>query len=332
MRFVFVVQVVLVLFAVQFVILGVIFVIKKQIRKFNSSFPPNRSSSSLDDQDLVNGDTADDIFKVPEWFQSKVVREYEQKKVSMQYSVPLSSLPEWASLSFAPLSSVLTEPPNEAVALVSHPALTITSSAVPRLDFVILSNRAIAQHRQSYGLPFVLHNVSGLARTVQLWTDSFLATQLGPNRPVSVERSTSPLFTYYTLQGKVDALGLELLSWTPPQIELPMTYKQFSALLRASTYYGPKPVGKPPSSPTHWHYLTIPAHIGARTPWLMSAFPFFDEARALPPEDPLLLIRPPQPRGEKLFKGVNCRLAQQGVAAAAHFDSHDNWVAVVRGK
>ncbi len=33
-----------------------------------------------------------------------------------------------------------------------------------------------------------------------------------------------------------------------------------------------------------------------------------------------------------MYRGINCRLGMKGVAAAAHYDGHRNFVAMVRGR
>lgn len=375
-----IVQVILALLVAQVVILGVIFVLKKQMRKLKAPVPSidyghlRGESSGFVEVDAPMS-IESDIYFVPKWYEEQVVQEYNQKHQLMQLLEPPSTLPSWAAMPFAKLGSLLSHhttasesAPAPAPAPASSPVPVTTREMIHRLDFTSNSERFVAARKKAYGLPFVLSNLTGMSHAVQRWTSAFLAHNLGSRRPLMVERSTTPLFTYYTLAGKVDELGLQLLSWTPPQIEVPMTYMQFAQLVNASTRYNS--VSAPDTainntaasaSSEHsatdtriytgpYHYLTLPAHIGARSPWVMASFPFFDESLPLSPNDPLLLIRPLSNTeavnsdaissghsgggrgGQKLFKGVNCRLAQQGVTAAAHFDAHDNWVALVRGE
>jgi hypothetical protein len=350
MRFFFVVQVVLVLLVVQVGLLGVVFVLKKQIKRFNVPVPTIDFDESHVDvghgpvgsSDVPESD--DDIFSVPKWFQEKVVRDYSEKFKHMQYSAAAAGVPSWAAMPLTQLGPLLTTSPATA-ARKRPPTDNADRDALMRLDFQSWEDRETAARRKAHGLPFALRNVSGLGATVRLWSHAYLERQLGASLLLTVERSASPLFTYYSLKGRVDGLGLELLSWSPPQVEVPMSYPAFAAHVAATTHY-PRD-GEPVPRPAHWLYLTLPAHTGAQTAWVMAGFPFFDEALPLSAGDPTRLIRSPPPpaavaekaRGsglrvgaDKLFKGVNCRFAQQGVTAAAHYDSHDNWVALVRGK
>eukprot|EP01033_Poteriospumella_lacustris_P001606 gene1606-1169_t len=56
------------------------------------------------------------------------------------------------------------------------------------------------------------------------------------------------------------------------------------------------------------------------TSWIRSALPFFE------PEESLFMKEP------NMYRGVNCRFGMKGVAAAAHYDSRRNYVAMIRGR
>jgi len=159
---------------------------------------------------------------------------------------------------------------------------------------------------------------------------------------------------YYTLKNKL-AFGTNLLHWKTPQQDVSMTYEEFSDLLNnTKTIDTMNNVAKNTKvisdniNSTHY-YLTISANEGSRTNWIAEAFPYFSNNneemiskhgfdvfhRHTEAHDGPELTDSTVEHSELSepieYKGINCRIGSAGSTAAAHFDSHGNFVALVRG-
>jgi hypothetical protein len=74
--------------------------------------------------------------------------------------------------------------------------------------------------------------------------------------------------------------------------------------------------------------MTINAEEGKNTPWIVGALPFFDVNKYKPTSDSHFSFI----KDAQSYHGVNCRFGMRGVVASAHFDSKDNFIAMVRGR
>ena len=113
-----------------------------------------------------------------------------------------------------------------------------------------------------------------------------------------------------------------------PQSYIPMTFQQFKAhaieagrtnLLNTANLRAVK---------TPLHYLTINADEGMRTPGIINSLPFFDVNKFQPSSDEHFFFH----SRFSSYHGINCRFGMRGVISAAHFDSKDNFIAMIRGR
>lgn len=281
----------------------------------------------------------DDTFFIPKDIIEQVKSVYHtiiEKEVSIENSVYLKK--ELQHPNMKPIDTILLWNPDD----INIPIIAndMVQYNVPRFDFMNdQQNRASISYRDA-DLPFVLFNIPLLTDTSALWTNEFFRYKFG-NTKRDVEVSESNKFVYYTLKNKL-SFGSNLVGWKAPQKDVSMTYEEFSNLMNATDNIN---IVQNNRNSSHY-YLTISAREGLRTDWVTEAFPYFTSK-----DDELIAKRgfdvfrrnsehlkfTKQAHPETVFrdtveyKGINCRIGSAGSSAAAHFDSHGNFVALVRG-
>ena len=167
------------------------------------------------------------------------------------------------------------------------------------------------------------------------------------------------------------ATSLRYPKWTPPQIEVPMTFSKFLKEAERAEE------GRPRAGAKALHYMTMSAGEGGRTQWVKDALPFLTpsgekrkeeqeeveeeaEAAAETVEENEMEEAEEKNKGKKKTKkkskkrrhqdddgeihnnffvvdpsgyhGINCRFGMRGVVAEAHYDGQRNFVAMIRGR
>ena len=116
---------------------------------------------------------------------------------------------------------------------------------------------------------------------------------------------------YYS--GKGSSLSLRNFpKWTPPQLDIYMTFPEFAAKvheqqLSPSTMTGSNAL----------YYMTISASEGLRLDFVREGLPIFDETNKFFVVDP------------DSQNGINCRFGMKGVVAEAHYGTSKNIIIII---
>jgi hypothetical protein len=253
---------------------------------------------------------------------------------------------------------------------VSSPAHPNGGQGVARLNYSNPDDVNMASLYSKEGIPFIYFNVPPLDHASAEWTLPFLHEQMG-STPRLVEQSTrGNKFIYFKLQSffldaGANLRGLATIShalakdvfsamadgWRPPQVLHPMSFMKFIRKVAQAEKYES-------AGDRTLQYMVMSAREGASTDWVRRALWFFgptsdasqssatgirSSAREKQIDAQMRLARKAFPfsgdgrGGEKaapsqIWKGINCRFGMRGVVAAAHFDGHANYVAMVRGR
>jgi hypothetical protein len=199
--------------------------------------------------------------------------------------------------------------PSRWTASKAHPD---KGSGVRRFSFLNPVDVELAFKYRQAEVPFVLYNIPPLEETTDKFSLDRLLRNFG-STPRDVEKSKNNHFMYYKLKNE-QQLRHSYPDWTPPQLDVPMTFHRFLHSAQeaesAGTHSGSVPLS----------YLTISATEGFQTPWIADALPYFS------PKESLFVVDTDE------FNGINCRFGLRGVIAEAHYDGHRNFVAMIRGR
>ena len=97
--------------------------------------------------------------------------------------------------------------------------------SVPRFDYSDSAQKSIAEKYRRAEVPFILYNVPEVINASLLFTLPKLKENFGPF-PRMVERSSDNHFMYYRLKNE-EAVKKKFPMWSPPQVDLPLTFSQF---------------------------------------------------------------------------------------------------------
>ena len=104
----------------------------------------------------------------------------------------------------------------------SHP---VRGNSIPRFDYSSLEQQHLADMYRIAEFPFVLYNVPEILNASALFTFPKLKANFG-FLPRMVEKSRNNHFMYYRMKSE-NAIKTKYPMWSPPQIDLPMTFPQF---------------------------------------------------------------------------------------------------------
>jgi len=151
----------------------------------------------------------------------------------------------------------------------AHPNQAVGS--VDRFDFQNEKDMEMALQFRKAELPFLIYNMPTLDRAAD--DDAHgefgllaLKRHFG-SIPRLVEKSKDNHFMYYSAKDPL-ATSLRYPKWTPPQIEVPMTFSKF---LKEAEH---AEEGRPRAGTKALHYMTMSAGEGGRTQWVKDALPF----------------------------------------------------------
>ena len=205
------------------------------------------------------------------------------------------------------------------------PAHPTRGKGLPRFDYKNQSEVLMARAYELASLPFVFYNIPDLDEAANTaFTTSHLLANFGRTARI-VERSNDNHFTYFH---KYDGTNSRYPEWTPPQAEITMTLSEFMAYAFEAGKQNLINTANLRARKTPLHYLTISAGEGKSTPWITKALPFFDVANFKPSSSSHFSFI----KDSETYHGINCRFGMRGVTSSAHFDSKDNFVAMVRGR
>ena len=155
-------------------------------------------------------------------------------------------------------------------------------------------------------VPFILHNISELDKTVEKWnTPGYLEVALGSERKYDVKISKSNHFLHHT-EGK------KIPGYNPPTKRSRMTYRQW---LGKVAELGDK---EDNMKECEHYYLYVSQSDHAMIQEDLSIFNFSKSN---------LFMKVPSES-----KGIECRFGAPNVVAEAHYDGHNNMVAFVKGR
>jgi hypothetical protein len=193
--------------------------------------------------------------------------------------------------------------------------------AVRRFDYQNPEEMKTALEYREAEIPFIVYNNPELEAALEKLNLPNLLNNFG-YIPRMVERSASNHFMYYSAKVQAD----KMFHWTPPQIDLPVTFSKFLRLAedaQKNSVYTSNEEDSKLSGDNGLHYMTIGASEGGHTPWIADALPFFSDQRR---EDNFFIVERSQ------YHGINCRFGMRGVIAEAHYDGARNFVSMVRGR
>lgn len=164
-----------------------------------------------------------------------------------------------------------------------------------------------AENYRQQEVPFILTNYPELLKTSERWsTPGYLEELLGDEKNVN-EHSRGSHFMYW--KTKSPRAGFE-----PPTDTVDMTYAQW--LEKAKKVEA----SRRQKEEEHWYYrLNAMLHNHA---YLYEELPFFDPAKGRS----MTVVKPEEHRG------INCRFGMKGTVAESHYDSHNNFIAVMGGQ
>jgi hypothetical protein len=109
---------------------------------------------------------------------------------------------------------------------LASPAHPDKERGIARFDYSDEEQRRIALAFRNAELPFVLYNVPEVRSAAsQVFTLKNLLKEFG-SIPRIVERSANNHFMYYSMRNQLQMLA-EYPSWSPPQMEMPMTFSKY---------------------------------------------------------------------------------------------------------
>lgn len=174
--------------------------------------------------------------------------------------------------------------------------------------------RLMAEKFRNEELPFKVYNVSEFDETSNLWTDTYLISNLdgfGKRGSKHIESSKDNHFMFWSNKGN------KLKNWEPPtKIVSGMTFKQWQELAYKADSE------KLGNGSMHYYYMTGSSK-GDRGSgsFVAKDLPVFSSG-----QKNFFITAPKQ------NKGIQCRFGMRGVIAESHYDSGRNMIVMLRGQ
>ena len=179
------------------------------------------------------------------------------------------------------------------------------------LDWDDENDRTKAEHYRRREVPFVLQHMPEVLRASERWmTPGYLEDLIGDEQ-VFNEHSRDNHFMYWKTKHPHAADQ----NYVPPTDTVDLTYREWLAKAQAV-----QETTKHSTQQEHWYFrLNAMLHNHA---YLYEELPWFDPTNG----KSLTMVHPNQHRG------INCRFGMKGVIAEAHYDSHNNFIALMGGQ
>ena len=238
---------------------------------------------------------------------------------------PISAAVEKKDLGYSLHGCPNTPPPNYPV---SWNVMTVLAhwnpdeTEIPRsihqgicmFDWNNPTDREKAEEYRRKEVPFVIQNLPEVWRAAERWTTPGYLEELIGDEQVLNEHSENNHFMYWKTRSPRN-------DYVPPTDQVRLTFKEWFQRAQALQNEEQKMVGKQAQTKEeHWYFrLNAMLHNHA---YLYEELPFFDPTLG----KSLTMVKVNEHRG------INCRFGMKGVIAEAHYDSHNNFIALMGGQ
>lgn len=215
---------------------------------------------------------------------------------------------------------------NQTKSLSFHQSLCV-------FDWDVQEDRTKAFNYRQAEVPFVVQNLPEVLRTAERWSLPGYLEELIGDEAVKNEHSTNHHFMYwktkYPQQNNHDFFvpPTDMVDLTYPEwLEKARAIQDQPSLLHRRHRQHQKPNDPQQNETAHdkqpnWYYFRLNGMLHNHA-YLYEELPFFD-----PTKGPSLTVVKVNEH-----RGINCRFGMTGVTAEAHYDGHNNFIAVLGGQ
>lgn len=198
----------------------------------------------------------------------------------------------------------------------------VEGDTLRRFDATSEADMEKALYYRNHEVPFVVTNTPSIVAAREKWTWKYLASKFR-GMSTRAEKSPTAHFMYWnTKPGKKfqeqQAFAREKNpDYRPPTEFVAMTFDEW---LEKALEMDDGGNGLNTWNKTHYYFHANGGSNFQKNQWILEDLPIFEPVAGLWMAEP------------DKNKGINCRIGMRGIAAASHFDSGRNFIAMIRGE